>query len=110
MRPSVAWARPHPTRSAASKSTSPMKSDLPLVAFKLDGQDVQALPGETILQAADRVGVEIPRLCYMEGYRPDGNCRSCVVEVAGERVLAPSFCRAVVSGMDVKATSDASRN
>ncbi|TFZ07617.1 formate dehydrogenase subunit alpha [Ramlibacter humi] len=86
-----------------------MKSDLPLVAFKLDGQDVQAIQGETILQAADRLGVEIPRLCYKEGYRADGNCRSCVVEVAGERVLAPSCCRAVTPGMDVQATSERAR-
>ncbi|MFL6695399.1 MAG: molybdopterin-dependent oxidoreductase, partial [Ramlibacter sp.] len=84
-----------------------MKSpDLPLVAFKLDGVDVHAIQGETILQAADRAGVQIPRLCYKDGYRPDGNCRSCVVEIAGERVLAPSCCRAVTPGMDVKARSE----
>ncbi len=84
-----------------------MKSpDLPLVDFTLDGRTVQAVLGETILQAAQRVGVEIPRLCYMDGLRPDGNCRACVVEIAGERVLAPSCCRAVTAGMDVKATSE----
>ncbi|MBK0392389.1 formate dehydrogenase subunit alpha [Ramlibacter algicola] len=86
-----------------------MKSDLPVIGFKLDGRDVQAIEGETILQAADRLGVEIPRLCYMDGYRPDGNCRSCVVEIAGERVLAPSCCRNVTPGMDVKATSERAR-
>ena len=36
-------------------------------------------------------GVEIPRLCYKAGYRPDGNCRACMVEIDGERVLAPSL-------------------
>ncbi|MGV3569120.1 MAG: formate dehydrogenase subunit alpha [Ramlibacter sp.] len=87
-----------------------MKSpDLPLVDFKLDGRAVQALPGETILQAADRMGVAIPRLCYTEGMRPDGNCRSCVVEIAGERVLAPSCCRAVTPGMEVQAQSPRAR-
>jgi len=86
-----------------------MKSDLPLVEFKLDGQTVQAVQGETILQAADRLGVDIPRLCYKDGYRADGNCRACVVEVAGERVLAPSCCRAVTPGMDVQASSDRAR-
>ncbi|MFY8102935.1 MAG: 2Fe-2S iron-sulfur cluster-binding protein, partial [Ramlibacter sp.] len=41
-----------------------MKSpDLPLVSFRLDGQEVQAVQGESILQAADRLGVKIPRLC-----------------------------------------------
>ncbi len=84
-----------------------MKSpDLPLVSFRLDGQDVQAVQGETVLQAADRLGVRIPRLCYSEGLRPDGNCRACVVEVAGERVLAPSCCRAVTPGMDVQTRSE----
>ncbi len=84
-----------------------MKSpDLPLVSFRLDGQEVQAVQGESILQAADRLGVKIPRLCYSEGLRPDGNCRACVVEVAGERVLAPSCCRAVTPGMEVQTRSE----
>ncbi|AEG94169.1 molybdopterin-dependent oxidoreductase [Ramlibacter tataouinensis] len=84
-----------------------MKSpDLPLVSFKLDGAEVQALQGETILQAARRVGVEIPHLCWADGLRPDGNCRACVVEVAGERVLAPSCCRAVAPGLEVQARSE----
>ncbi len=76
------------------------------VEFELDGRTVQALPGETILQAAERAGTEIPRLCYTPGYRPDGNCRACVVEVDGERTLAPSCCRAVTPGMKVQATSE----
>ena len=50
--------------------------------------------GETIIEVADRLGVEIPRLCYKPGMRPDGNCRACMVEIKGERVLAPSCCRA----------------
>jgi formate dehydrogenase major subunit len=84
-----------------------MKSrDLPLIDFELDGRTVQALEGETILKAAERVGVEIPRLCFKDGYRPDGNCRACVVEIDGERTLAPSCCRAVTPGMKVKATSE----
>ena len=78
-----------------------------LVAFKLNGEDVQALPGETLIEVADRLGVEIPRLCYKPGMRPDGNCRSCMVEVKGERVLAPSCCRKPAAGMEV--TSDSPR-
>ncbi len=76
------------------------------VEFELDGVKVKAQPGETILQAAERLGTEIPRLCYTPGYRPDGNCRACVVEIDGERTLAPSCCRAVTPGMKVKATSE----
>ncbi|MBS0325965.1 MAG: formate dehydrogenase subunit alpha [Proteobacteria bacterium] len=77
------------------------------VPFRLNGAAVEALPGETILQAADRVGVSIPRLCYKPGYRADGNCRACMVEIKGERVLAPSCCRAPTAGMEV--TSDSAR-
>ena len=83
--------------------------DLPLVDFRLDGQPVQALAGETILQAARRAGVEIPHLCFKEGMRHDGNCRACVVEVAGERVLAPSCCRVATPGMEVQANSPRAR-
>ncbi len=75
------------------------------IEFFLDGQPMFARTGETILQAAQRGGVEIPCLCYKEGYRPDGNCRACVVEIAGERVLAPSCSRRPVAGMRVLARS-----
>ena len=72
------------------------------IEFTLDGQSMKARVGETILQAAARQGVDIPHLCYKDGYRPDGNCRACVVEIEGERVLAPSCCRAPTPGMKVK--------
>jgi len=75
------------------------------VAFSLDGRTIQSFEGETILQAAQRHGVEIPRLCYKEGYRADGNCRACVVEIKGERTLAPSCCRSVSAGMEVHSGS-----
>jgi formate dehydrogenase major subunit len=76
------------------------------VEFKLNGKDVTAHAGETIIQAAKRHGVEIPHLCYKEGMRPDGNCRACVVEVKGERVLAASCCRNPVKGMEVTTDSE----
>jgi formate dehydrogenase major subunit len=76
-----------------------------MIEFKLNGRAVTAQPDETILQAADRHGVPIPRLCYMDGLRPDGNCRACVVEIDGERVLAPSCCRAPKAGMVVQSDS-----
>jgi formate dehydrogenase major subunit len=77
------------------------------VAFMLNGNEVRAAPGETLLEVADRIGVPIPRLCYKPGMRPDGNCRSCMVEIKGERVLAPSCCRAPTAGMQV--TTDSAR-
>jgi len=81
----------------------------PGVAFELDGQPVTAHAGETILKAAQRHGVDIPHLCYSDGLRPDGNCRACVVEIAGERTLAPSCCRAPTEGMKVQAASPRAR-
>ncbi len=76
-----------------------------LFEFTLDGRSVNARPGESILQAAQRQGTDIPRLCQSDGLRADGNCRACVVEIAGERSLAPSCCRAPTPGMVVHARS-----
>ena len=84
---------------------SPVGDNTP-IQFSLNGQDIEAGADETILQAAQRHGVEIPRLCYKEGYRSDGNCRVCMVEVEGERTLAPSCCRKPAAGMKIDSESD----
>ncbi len=76
------------------------------VEFKLDAQTIYAYEGETILKAAKRHGIDIPHLCYKDGYRADGNCRACVVEIAGERTLAPSCCRSATEGMQVQSQSE----
>ena len=78
------------------------------ISFSLDGQDVTAEAGETIWQVAKRHGTTIPHLCHKDqtGYRSDGNCRACVVEVEGERVLAASCCRAPSAGMKVHTGSE----
>jgi len=71
------------------------------VEFKLNGKTVVGRSDETLIETARHYGIEIPRLCYKEGMRPDGNCRACVVEIKGERVLAPSCCRYPKDGMEV---------
>ena len=76
-----------------------------MVTFTLNGQAVSAPEGETLLTIARQRGVDIPRLCYMDGMRPDGNCRTCMVEIKGERVLAPSCCRHPADGMEVTTNS-----
>src|SRR3989440_6651230 len=78
------------------------------VAFTLDGAEVHAREGETIWQVAKRQGTDIPHLCYASepGYRPDGNCRACMVEIEGERVLAASCIRTPTAGMKVKSASE----
>ncbi|MHC2777228.1 putative molibdopterin-dependent oxidoreductase YjgC [Bradyrhizobium liaoningense] len=77
------------------------------ITFELDGKQVEANPGETIWQVAKRQGREIPHLCYSPApdYRPDGNCRACMVEIEGERVLAASCKRTPSVGMKVKTES-----
>ena len=74
--------------------------------FTVNDRDITAGAGETILQACNRHGIDIPHLCYQVGLRPDGNCRACVVEIEGERLLAPSCSRLPVSGMVVTTDSD----
>jgi formate dehydrogenase major subunit len=73
------------------------------IKFTLDGREVEAGDGETIWQVAERLGTTIPHLCYLPepGYRPDGNCRACMVEIEGERVLAASCIRKPANGMKV---------
>ena len=77
------------------------------IQFELDGKQVEANAGETIWQVAKRQGREIPHLCYSPApdYRPDGNCRACMVEIEGERVLAASCKRTPSVGMKVKTAS-----
>ena len=75
------------------------------VTFTLDQKTIHAFEGETILKAAKRHGVDIPHLCYKDGLRADGNCRACVVEIKGERTLAPSCCRTASAGMEALANS-----
>ena len=77
------------------------------ISFVMDGQDVTAFEGETIWDVAKRHGKDIPHLCHKDqtGYRPDGNCRACVVEIDGERTLAASCCRAPSAGLTVHTDS-----
>ncbi|MCQ0091178.1 formate dehydrogenase subunit alpha [Roseovarius sp. M141] len=74
------------------------------VTFTLDGAEVTAPKGLTIWEISHGRGLIIPNLCHkpQPGYRPDGNCRACMVEIEGERVLAASCIREPGDGMVVK--------
>src|SRR5215472_3746596 len=76
--------------------------------FTIDEREVDIRAGETIFRAARRLGIKLPHLCYSPkaGYRPDGNCRVCMVEIEGERVLAASCIRTPAPGMKVKTQTD----
>src|SRR5205807_1099634 len=76
--------------------------------FSIDGREVEVRAGETIFRAARRLGIKLPHLCYLPqpGYRPDGNCRVCMVEIEGERVLAASCIRTPSPGMKIKTDTE----
>ena len=78
-----------------------------MVTFTLNGTQVEAEAGMTIWEVANGRGLVIPHLCHKPapGYRPDGNCRACMVEIEGERVLAASCIREPVEGMVVTTNS-----
>lgn len=78
------------------------------ISFTLDGKSVDAAPGETIWEVAKRVGTSIPHLCHKDapGYRSDGNCRACMVDIEGERVLAASCVREPSEGMVVNTATE----
>jgi formate dehydrogenase major subunit len=97
-----------PARNKKSAAAAPA----PTVKFTLDGREVEAPVGETIFRTAARYGIELPNLCYSPapGYRPDGNCRVCMVEIEGERVLAASCLRTPTNGMKVKTQTDRAKS
>ena len=78
------------------------------VRFTLDGQEVEVDSGTTLWEAAHGRGLVIPHLCHKPapGYRPDGNCRACMVEVEGERTLVASCIREAADGMVVTTNSN----
>ena len=78
------------------------------IRFSLDGRPAEARPDETIWQVARRMGIEIPHLCHAPepGYRADGNCRACMVDIEGERALAASCIRRPSEGMTIRTASE----
>jgi formate dehydrogenase major subunit len=77
------------------------------IRFTLDDREVEAEVGQTIWEVANGRGLRIPHLCHKPapGYRPDGNCRACMVEVEGERTLVASCIREAKDGMVVTTNS-----
>jgi len=82
------------------------------ITFTLDGKDVVAQTDETLWDVAKREGTTIPHLCHSgeKGYRSDGNCRACMVEIEGERTLAASCIRTPTEGMVVNSASVRAEN
>lgn len=74
-------------------------------AIVIDGQALSFAPGETILQVANRNGIDIPTLCYLKGASPTGACRICLVEVEGAKSLVASCATPAAAKMVVKTES-----
>lgn len=70
------------------------------IVFKVDGVEVRAARGQTIMQAADKAGIYIPRLCDVEGLDPQGSCRVCTVKVNGR--FAAACTQPAAPGMEVE--------
>ena len=79
-----------------------------LITFELDGQKVTATPDQSIWDVAKGQGTTIPYLCHADrvSFTADGNCRACMVEIEGERVLTASGIRKPSDGMIVKTATD----
>ncbi|APG85198.1 NADH-quinone oxidoreductase subunit NuoG [Sinorhizobium americanum] len=73
-----------------------------MVGITIDGQRLDVEPGSTILQAAQRLGIDIPTFCYLKRLPPLASCRMCLVEIEGLRRLQPSCATAVTDGMVVR--------
>jgi formate dehydrogenase alpha subunit len=77
-----------------------------LINLKIDGKDVQIAAGATILEAAEKLAIKIPTLCYLQKISPTGACRVCVVEVAGSDKTVTACNTRVVDGMDITTQSE----
>lgn len=80
-----------------------------MVNITIDGQKLQVPKTATVLEAARAAGIKVPTLCYHPELRPEGNCRVCMVEVAGARSLVASCVYPVNDGMVVKTSTEAVR-
>lgn len=87
-----------------------MEQNKNLVKLKINGMEVEAPAGSTILEAARLLGINIPTLCYLKGLNEIGACRICVVEVKGARALAASCVYPISEGMEVQTNSPAVRH
>jgi bidirectional [NiFe] hydrogenase diaphorase subunit len=72
----------------------------------IDGKNVSARAGQTILEVARENGVEIPTLCHLDGLGDVGACRICVVEVKGSPKLFPACVTSIFEGMEVTTQSE----
>ena len=76
------------------------------IEIRIDGRTVSVPEGSTILDAAKKIGIETPTLCYLASLTPVNVCRVCVVELEGSRTLVPACSRKVEPNMSVHTDSE----
>lgn len=77
-----------------------------MVELKIDGKTVSVPEGSTILDAAKKLGIDTPTLCFLDTLTPVNVCRVCVVELEGSRTLVPACSRKAEQGMSIKTDSE----
>ncbi len=73
--------------------------------IEVNGTNIEAKPGQTLLEAMRAAGIHVPTLCHMSELMPSGACRMCVVELEGARSLVPSCAYPASEGMKVQTHS-----
>jgi predicted molibdopterin-dependent oxidoreductase YjgC len=86
--------------------TAPETLQRPMVEVRIDGKAVSVPEGATILDAARKIGIDTPTLCFLESLTPVNVCRVCVVELEGARTLVPACSRKAEPGMSIKTDSE----
>lgn len=76
-----------------------------LINVKINGKEVAVEKGITVLEAAEQIGINIPRLCYLKDINEISACRLCVVEIEGQRTLKTSCTLEVQEGMNIRTNS-----
>jgi predicted molibdopterin-dependent oxidoreductase YjgC len=85
---------------------APLERERRSIEIKIDGKPVSVPEGSTILDAAKKLGIDTPTLCFLESLTPVNVCRVCVVELEGSRTLVPACSRKVEPNMSIKTDSE----
>ena len=81
-----------------------------MIKLNIDGNDIEVEEGTTILEAARKINIDIPTLCYMKGINEIGDCRMCLVEIEGRRNLVASCIQKAEEGMIVRTNTEKAYN
>jgi ferredoxin len=74
--------------------------------LKIDEREVEVTDGSTILEAAEKLGIEIPTMCFLKGLEPSTSCMVCVVKIEGKANFVPSCATVAVDGMVVHSNTE----